>query len=372
VAKGKEKMLKRAVVRAKVLGVKVYRGFANLADLASVSKADIYDQEKNPRGTQRDLNVKHAREAYEYVKKGELGFWPEVFLCARKKNVVTFYPVSQESPDLGLLEIDVQAAMESKTIAISRVDGNHRLHFGDGKESGYSRIEELVSFCLAYDLTQEEEIQLFKDINDNQKRMSTSHLDRIEVRLTPEEDLKRRNPELYIAQKLGRDSTSPFKGLVYEGGKKPVGADIPLRGLKTGLEYMLSRSTQLPHLDDVEAQYRVIRNYFNAVKKWQPKAWKSPKEYIMLRGSGLWAICFIGAQVIDRALQQDEFKTAQMLTILRSGKEWNWSKQGEFKGLGGRAGALEISKRVTRKLQDANRMSTKQLLNKIMSADSTD
>jgi DGQHR domain-containing protein len=288
--KNKTAFLKVPVVRAKVLGVKVYRGFANLADLADVSKADVYDLQSNPKGTQRDLSPAHARAAYEYVKNSEVGFWPEVFLCARKKDVVTFHPASPELPNLGMLEIDMKAVKQSVAIAISRVDGNHRLHYGDGKQGGYSRVEKLVSFCLAYDLTREEEIQLFKDINDNQKRMNTSHLDGIEVRLTPAEELKHRSPELYIAQRLSRDSASPFHGRVFEGGKKLVGVDIPLRGLKTGIEYMLSRSTQLPHLDDAEAQYRVIKNYFNAVKKWQPKAWSSPKEYIMLRGSGLWAI----------------------------------------------------------------------------------
>jgi DGQHR domain-containing protein len=362
----KKTVLKSPVVRSKVLGVKVYRGFANLADLAEVSKADIYDQQKNPTGTQRDLSPAHARDAYEYVKNRELGFWPEVFLCARRKDAVTFHPVSPELPDLGILQIDVKAAKHGADITISRVDGNHRLHYGDGKQSGYSRVEKLVSFCLAYDLTREEEIQLFRDINDNQKRMNTSHLDGIEIRLTPQEELKHRNPELYIAQQLGRDAASPFHGRVFEGGKRPVGVDIPLRGLKTGLEYMLTRSTQLPRLEDAEAQYRVIRNYFEAVKKWQPKAWGSPKEYIMLRGVGLWAICFIGAQVIDRALLQDEFKAKQMLTILNSGKDWDWGRKGDFKGLSGRGGALEISNRVTRKLQGGNRMSTKQLFDKIM------
>ena len=371
-AKGKKTILRSPAVRAKVFGVKVYRGFANLADLADVSKADIYDQQNNPTGTQRDLNPAHARDAYEYAKKRDLGFWPEVFLCARKKDVVTFRPVSQDLADLGILEIDAKAAKAGAEIAISRVDGNHRLHYGDGKESGYSRVEKLVSFCLAYDLNREEEIQLFKDINKNQQRMNTSHLDGIEVRLTPEEKLKHGNPELYIAQRLSHDSASPFHERVFEGGKKLVGVDIPLRNLKTGIEYMLTRSTQLPHLEDAEAQYRVIKNYFNAVKKWQPKAWSSPKEYIMLRGSGLWAICFIGAQVIDRALQQGEFKAPQMLTILRSGKDWDWGKKGDFKGLGGRGGALEISKKVTRKLQDENRMSTKQLFDKIMAEDSND
>lgn len=367
--KPKTEALSCPVVRAKVLGVNVYRGFAKLADLADVSKADIYDQQNNPKGTQRDLRPAHARNAYEYVKNSDLGFWPEVFLCARKKDVVTFYPVSQESPELGFLEIDIKAA-KAATLAISRVDGNHRLHYSDGKQSGYSRIEKQVSFCLAYDLTRDEEIQLFKDINKNQQRMNTSHLDGIEVRLTPEEQLKHRTPELYIAQRLGRDPASPLHGRVFEGGKKPVGVDIPLRGLRTGIEYMLSRSTQLPRLEDAEAQYRVIRNYFDAVKKWQPKAWSSPKEYIMLRGSGLWAICFIGSQVIDRALLQDKFKASQMLTILRSGKDWDWGTKGDFKGLLGRGGALEISKQVTRKLEDENRMSTKQLFDKIMAEDS--
>jgi DGQHR domain-containing protein len=365
-AEKEKNVLRTPAVRARVLGVQVYRGFAKLADLAAVSKADIYDQKNNPTGTQRDLIPAHARKAYEYVKNRDLGFWPEVFLCARKKDVVTFYPATEEMPDLGILEIDVDAATAGPGIAISRVDGNHRLYYADGAESGYSRIEKMVSFCLAYDLSREEEIQLFKDINDNQRPMNTSHLDKIEIILTTEEQLKKRNPELYIAQRLSRDSASPFHGRVFEGGKKLVGADVPLRGLKTGIEYMLSRSTQLPHLDDAEAQYRVIKNYFEAVKKWQPKAWSTPKEYIMLRGSGLWAICFIGAQVIDRALMQAEFRPSHMLAILRSGKDWDWGKKGDFKGLGGRAGALEISNRVTKKLQDENRMSTKQLFDKIM------
>ena len=370
--KQKAKISRIPAVRAKVLGVKVYRGFASLTDLAEISKADIYDQSKNPKGTQRDLNAAHARKAYEYVRTRALGFWPEIFLCARKKTVVTFYPVSTEMASLGILEIDATAATKGKKIAISRVDGNHRLQYGDGKESGYTRIKKLVSFCLAYDLNRDEEIQLFRDINNNQRRMNTSHLDGIEVRLTSEEELKHRNPELYIAQKLGRDSKSPFYERIFEGGKKPVGADVPLRGLRTGVEYMLSRSTQLPHLDDADAQYKVIRNYFNAVRKWQPKAWSSPKEYIMLRGSGLWAICFIGAHVIDRALLREEFKKSEMLTILRSGKDWDWGKKGDFEGLGGRAGASEISKQVTRRLKDENRISTEQLFEKIMADESDD
>jgi len=360
-------ILKLPAIRSKMLGVNVYRGFADLGILSDISRADIYDQKNNPLGTQRDLSISHARDAYNYVKSKDFGFWPEVFLSARDKKLLTFTPISDDNPDLGILEINVAKILKSDKINISRVDGNHRLHFANGKHSGYSRINKIVSFCLAYDLLIEEEIQLFKDINKNQKPMNTSHLDRIEVRLTPEEELKKLNPDLFISQKLGRDEKSPFYEKIYEGGKKPAGVDIPLRGMRTGIQYMLSRSTQIPRLADVDAQYIVIRNYFTAVKKWEPKAWSSPKDYIMLRGSGLWAICFLGAQVIDRSLLQDKYKVEQMLEILKSGRQWNWSKKGDFIGLGGRAGALEISNRVSRFLQDDNHMSTNQLFEKIMS-----
>jgi DGQHR domain-containing protein len=354
-------------IRGQVLGVNVYRGFAKLCDLASLSKADIYDQKTNPTGTQRDLNASHARDAHEYVKNRDLGFWPEVFLCARAKSAITFTPLSDENPNIGVLEFDLKLIRKGKiAIAISRVDGNHRLHYADGKSEGFNKIDKTVSFCLAYDLSRDDEIQLFKDINKNQKPMNTSHLDGIEVRLSDEEQLKRRQPQLFIAQKLAEETSSPLSGRIYQGGKKPPGVDIPLRGLKTGIEYMLTRSTQLPRLEDAEAQYKIIRNFFAAFKKWQPKSWSEPKEYITLRGSGLWAVCFIGAHVIDRALLQDKFDTDTMFTILKSGKDWDWSKQGDFKGLGGRGGALEISKRVTAKLQDEKRMSTKQLFENIM------
>ena len=68
-----------------MLGVNIYRGFADLSLLSDLSKADIYDQAKNPKGTQRDLSLKHAKDAYTYIKTKDFGFWPEVFLCARDR-----------------------------------------------------------------------------------------------------------------------------------------------------------------------------------------------------------------------------------------------------------------------------------------------
>src|SRR5438128_10528534 len=88
-------------IRGKVLGVNVYRGFARLCDLAKLSRADIYDKKKNPKGTQRDLSPSHARDAHEYVKNRDLGFWPEAFLCARAKAAINFMPLSDDIGDVG-------------------------------------------------------------------------------------------------------------------------------------------------------------------------------------------------------------------------------------------------------------------------------
>jgi DGQHR domain-containing protein len=358
----KDQWLDIHVIRGNVVGVNVFRGYAKLSDLALMSKADIYDKTSNPQGTQRDLSPKHAQDAYEYIKNHDIAFWPEVFLCTRNSEVLRFKSFDSFQ-DIGILSINMALANDPTEVVISRVDGNHRLHFADGKDPKFPSLDKVVSFCLAFDLTREEEITLFKDINDNQKAMNTSHLDNIEMRLTPEDELKQKLPDLWIAQKLGADAKSPLHDRVYEGGRKVAGVDIPLRSLRTGVGYILSRSTQLSLLPSVDAQYKVIRNYFSAVKKWQPQGWSKPREYLVIRGAGLWAVCFIGAHVIDNVLLKDEFDEKSMLDILKSGKNWNWSVSGDFKGYSGRGGAVEISKKV---IQHFRKKSSSHLFDKIM------
>jgi DGQHR domain-containing protein len=353
------------VLGGTVLGVKVYRGYAPLSALSRMSRADVYDQKTNPTGTQRDLSPRHAREAYEYVRDHTLAYWPEVFLCLRDAAVAKFKSRTGQS-DSGRLTIDIGAVSRSKRIAISRVDGNHRLHFADGHDPGFPALDKVVSFCLAVGLTLDDEINLFRDINNNQKRMNTSHLDNIKTRLTSAERLMQQDPPLYIAQKLGRDKGSPLYRWVYEGGVKSLGNTIPLRTLKTGIEYMLSRPTKLTALKNAEAQYKVIRNYFGAVKAWVPDAWEHPKNFLLLRGAGLWGISFLGADVIDRALSRGAFESAQMLQILTSGKKWDWSNKGAFAGLSGRSGAVKISEAVSNEFADTSGVSVRELYRKIM------
>ncbi|MGE3691015.1 MAG: DGQHR domain-containing protein [Novosphingobium sp.] len=356
--------LRVPVLISEVMGVKVARGFARLCDLADMSRPDIYDAKTNPAGTQRDLSPKHARDAYEYIRGEELGFFPEVFLALRDADAVSIEQ-PKTATGLGYLNLSLSDLRNSKAIKISRIDGNHRLHYADGKSEGFPKVTRTVSFCLAFDLNKNQEIKLFRDINNNQRRMNTSHLDNIEVRLQGTKNILERNPPLYIANKLKDDKDSPLFGKVYDGGRTDVTKFIPIRTLKTGIEYMLSQHSRLSSLEDTEIEYVVVKNYFSSLKLWHPEAWNHPKDYLMLRGAGLWGVCFLGAEVIDRALAKGKFKPTDMLAILRSGKEWDWSKNGDFQGLSGRGGALKISGMVSSEFADEGGTSLKSLARKI-------
>ncbi len=345
------KQLRLPVVSGEVMGIPVYRGFARISDLSRISQPDVYDQEKNPTGTQRDLNRRHAREAYEYVTGREVAFFPEIVLHARDDTVLEFTP-SDDDMALGNLAISETEIAKRGGIILSRVDGNHRLFYADGHDPKFPPLDRFVGFCIIHSLPTQEvdketgELVLFRDINANQQGMNTSHLDSIALRAT-EAGLEIRDPVLHIAERLMEDDTSPFKGRIYRGGVKPAGFTIALRNLRTSVEYMRQRSKRLSQLNFM-AQTRLIERYWHAVRRWIPHAWDNPGKYIILRGAGFWAMSFIGADVIDRAVTAGRVETDDMLAILKSGKEWDWTNAGDFRGYGGRKGAVEISNIVTK------------------------
>jgi hypothetical protein len=51
--------------------------------------------------------------------------------------------------------------------------------------------------------------------------------------------------------------------------------------------------------------------------------------------------CFLGAEVIDRALARGNFKVDDMLAILKSGTDWIDERR-SVQGLSGRSGAVKI------------------------------
>lgn len=356
------------VIKNQVMGIVVYRGFAPLSMLSTISRPDIFDQNLNPTGTQRDLSPKHARQAYEYIKNREFGYWPEVFLCVRSRKAFKYTPSGIEK-GFGYIGFNWGEINKKDRIVISRVDGNHRLHYADGSTDGYPAVDKTASFCITEAISLEQEIELFRDINNNQKRMNTSHLDNIEIRLTPEDLLKRQDPALYIAEKLDTDKQSPLRGRIHKGGKKGSSSMIPMRSLKTGIEYMFSRPTRLTAMRDPDAQYKLIRTFFSALKEWEKAAWSDPSSHLILRGAGLWGVCFIGAEIIDRVLSSGNYDKTAMLKLLKSGRKWDWSNRGDFQGFSGRGGAVKIRDVVVAEIADESGISLTELYKRIMDSE---
>ena len=153
-----------AVIKGECLGHKAYRGFGALRDLAAISKADIFDQEKNRFGTQRNLKLQHARKAYQYVTETKKAFYPEIILNIRDHSYVNFVQKGkQRSARFGILEF-VKDPRTTNAVVVSRLDGNHRIWFADGREKGFDSVVRPVSFCFLALPDLEEELELFRTL----------------------------------------------------------------------------------------------------------------------------------------------------------------------------------------------------------------
>lgn len=356
------------VILGTCLGHKAYRGFGSLKDLTAISKADIFDQETNPLGTQRNLSLQRARKAYQYVTEKEKAFYPEIILNVRDSSYVKFRGAKGGGGVCGMFEF-VKDPQKSATIVVSRLDGNHRLWFADGHEKGFDAVDRQASVCFVLLPKIEQELELFRDINDNQMGMNTSHLQNITARLLGEKALKIQNPPAYIVQRLQRDKTSPMYHGMHEGGRVRKGATLSglnVANLTNAVRDMLSRSAKLGQFADTDAQYEVIKNYWNAVKKWLPDAWKRPRDFIIFKGVGLYAISYLGVEIIDRCLLKGKYQTKDMLSYLKQVPNTDsFSSKGALP-YAGRSGGRKLANDLLENLEEEGEISTNKLQKMIL------
>jgi DGQHR domain-containing protein len=366
----KTRRLKRAedlpsipVLAGICLGHTVYRGFAPLNLLASLSKADIFDQQTNRLGTQRNLSRQHARKAYQYVATEENAFFPELVLNLRDGSYVEFVTTQKGRNRFGTLEFKKDPRIVEE-IVISRMDGNHRLWYADGHEKGMEAVTRPVSFCLLTLRDRKGELELFRDINDNQMGMNTSHLQNITARLLGSKALKTQNPALYIVQQLQRNKDSPLFQRLHEGGKVRKAATLgglTVANLVNAVRDMLARSAKLSQFADADAQYNVIRNFWQAVKLWLPDAWSKPGNYIIFKGVGLYALTYIGVDVIDRCLLKGKYQPRDMLVYLRRIDDIDVLRSGHAIAYAGRAGGRKLANDLVADIAESDEISVSKL-----------
>lgn len=335
-----------------------YRGSAPLADLARISRADVFDQVANPHGLQRDLNRKHAAEAYDYAAREPdealPRAFPEVMLNVRDKHVVSIERIDTKTPiRLVKLTFDLEKIQRAKNVKVSRIDGNHRLYYaaGDGQERPPLSIS--GPFSLTLGLTVEQEAGLFLDVNAEQKGLNTSHLAVLRSRLTPDDVELEFHPERVFARTLAEDPASPFCGLVHMGGSKEgtkaAGEVRPINfiALATGVKRTLTKSQYLPDLTSADAKYNMIRGYWQAVQTTWPEGFETPKDYYVTKNIGIQALSILGATVIDRAMAGGHVEVVDLVDLLAPAKDtYDWHRdaaKGGVSGMSGNRAALLVA-----------------------------
>jgi DGQHR domain-containing protein len=344
-----------------------YLGTAPLEQLTRISEADVYDQDLNPQGLQRELTLKHAKEAYEYVAKPADPKLPraytEVVLNVRDKAIVKVerkaLGIEQHGKQIQVarITVDLDKIEKAKTVKVSRLDGNHRLLFGAGDRKEREPLSAHVPFQIHIGLTPDQEASLFSDINANQKGLNTSHLAIIETRVTPEDVELERHPERVFARRLAEDVSSPWHGLVHMGGSKAGAKEANVYrpanfiAVEHGVKRILKKSQYLAELEH-DAQYGLIRSYWQAVKAVFPEAFDEPRKWLVLKNLGVATFSQLAGTVIDRCYIAGNVDVDHMVPFLLAAKgQVNWHADSpDVAGMSGNRAVLLLVKAMSKEL----------------------
>lgn len=371
--------------REKNLDTICYRGAAPLSHLALISQPDVFDQITNPDGLQRDLSPKHASEAYEYARrKPEPDYpraYPEVVLNVRDKKVLTLEEIESIDGSVRTFRLSFDLDhMRSGKVAVSRVDGNHRLFYAAGDDRR-DPLTVFAPFQIHVGLSRDQERSLFVDINANQKGLNTSHLAIMRARLTEEEQEIKDHPDRWMAHRLVDDPDSAWHGLVHLGGSKKgsrtqgLSRPVNFASLQAGVGRTLAKSQYIHDFTEAEAQYIVIRNYWEAVKLTFSDEWAKPKDFLLLRNIGVMSMSLLGGTIIDRCIARGTANIDGMARYVRQAKnvfDWNKNASGDrsLSGMTGNRAALIIAGEMAKELSDETGLAIRDLQQQLLSGSS--
>jgi hypothetical protein len=167
----------------------------------------------------------------------------------------------------------------------------------------------------------------------------------------------------WIAKRLADDPDSAWHGLVHLGGSKKgsrtqgLSRPVNFASLQAGVGRTLAKSQYIHDLTDPEAQYLVIRNYWDAVKLTFSDEWSKPKDYLLLRNIGVMSMSLLGGTIIDKCMARTTAHVEGMARYLRQAKgvfDWSKNKTGEnsISGMTGNRAALIIAGEMAKELSD--------------------
>ena len=302
----------------------VFLGFAAARDLVAYSFADVLD-EATGAGYQRRFSKEHSLEFKRYIQ------------TAGATSIPLTFNIRGDARGWQLVRGQGKSAVlrlpESAEPILVQVDGQHRLGFLQA-----SPIE--FAFMTFLGLTFEEEMDVFRVINGKAKGLSNSLIDFTEARLIGA-DLPVAKPELYVALRLHEDPESPWYKRLDLGGKT-VGTKriASLRTMQAAVRRLMRCAAwrDTPHAQHIA---NITVDFWRAVQFVLPDAWASPRNHVLVKGIGVYALMSFAGLMVAEARQAGrkpdfDFFVAHLSDFT---DRIDWTNAGPLHGFGGVAGA---------------------------------
>jgi DGQHR domain-containing protein len=289
------------------------------------SFADILNEDTGL-GYQRPKSASHSHNFLLYISKPGTSTIPLTFNL--RPDLSNYWKIKNEIS--GRAELTIKLGVP----CLAQVDCQHRL--GEMKNSEIN-----FAFMTYIGLDLRTEMALFNVINSKAKGLSSSLTDFHQTKLI--EDLATEAPHLLIAKRLNEDNKSAWYKTVRYGGENNSGLmrRTSFRMLQSSLKKTLKKMMD-SNITEIDYQYRLFNDYWNAVKKLFIKEWSDHRHNLLTKGIGLYSLMellkdFISTNQI-RILDENWF--IHKLTPLVS--RVDWSSNGMFSNVGGRKGAHEV------------------------------
>ena len=291
----------------------------------------IYLQETDD-GYQRAGSSKRMESFARYMAENELRFTPAVVLSGR--NHWKFDEASKT------LTVTAPAAI---------IDGQHRLggYIAAYQNDGFDRLVDFV----VMNVSNEEEKQLFLDINSNAKSVPTGIV-----------SVLGRTTGSLVAEELNTNPDSIFRGRLFISQKSP-GTLFNIASVAKEVGTTFDHGVFEDIRDNVDLMFAFMSGYWEIIAAAFPSEWEdidkksADKEFKLLELTGLMAFSLAASQIlvpafntekmsIDFNLVEEIVNYIAQATDDRGNKELDLSKTGMFEGRTGFGGAGPINARI--------------------------
>ena len=314
-------------------------GFAPASLLAELSFADVLDESAG-RGYQRRFSNEHSLDFRRYIQTKGSTTPPLTFNLRPRTDGA--WKTRKHGACIEILIVREVGAI------LSQVDCQHRLgHLRD--------LNVVLPFMIFLGLTEHEELEIFNTINSKAKGLSSSLLDYHESKLL--KDLAGQKPELFIALHLNDASDSPWHKQLDLGGNGTTGMTrrASLRTMQKAVRRFIVASDVLS-LESPTDVAGLVQEYWIAVSTVLASSWAKPRTHFLTKGIGVYALMGILADLWTDLRKSGLPPHRKNFAALLSdfAPDFDWSKHGPLRGLGGESGAKEALA-VLRAARDAAR-----------------